>query len=137
LETASNHGIRVIANMTTHIAWRNGPIEGAHAGRYLGYGLNEMRVLPKANKSIIHRAHSGFFSGLKVADDLKYDGAWSLPAERVLPFLQDRSGRPAGPRWNRTAMWRFRFASTIRATRRPGSIPWFRRGIIPKQRRAR
>jgi len=32
LETATNHGIRVIANTITHVAWRNGPIEHVHAG---------------------------------------------------------------------------------------------------------
>ena len=35
LETATKHGIRVIANTITHIAWRNGPIENVHAGQYL------------------------------------------------------------------------------------------------------
>ena len=41
MQTATQHGIRVIANTITHIAWRNGPIENVHAGQYLGYGLNE------------------------------------------------------------------------------------------------
>ena len=36
LETAGTHGIRVIANTITHIAWRNGPIENVHAGRFQG-----------------------------------------------------------------------------------------------------
>ena len=36
LETAGKHGIRVIANTITHIAWRNGPIENVHAGRFQG-----------------------------------------------------------------------------------------------------
>ena len=47
LETATKHGIRVIANTITHHAWRNGPVEDVHAGRYLGYGLNERRVRPQ------------------------------------------------------------------------------------------
>ena len=37
MPAAANHGIRVIANTITHIAWRNGPIENVHAGRYVGY----------------------------------------------------------------------------------------------------
>ena len=49
---ATDHGIRVIANTIALHAWRNGPIENVHAGRYVGYGLNERRVLPKAEKSI-------------------------------------------------------------------------------------
>ena len=57
------------------VVWRNGPIENVHAGRYVGYGLNERRVLPKAEKSIIRHAQDGLFSGLKAADYLKYDGA--------------------------------------------------------------
>jgi hypothetical protein len=53
IQTAANYGIRVIANTITLRAWRNGPIENVHAGRYVGYGLNQRRVLPKAEKSII------------------------------------------------------------------------------------
>jgi hypothetical protein len=101
LETANNHGIRVIANTITHIVWRNGPVENVHAGRYLGYGLNERRVLPKAEKSIIRHAQNGLFSGLKAADYLKYDGVWPPPAERVLPFLHGLIG-PS--RWSCTEL---------------------------------
>jgi len=92
MQTAANHGIRVIANTITHIAWRNGPIENVHAGRYVGYGLNERRVLPKAEKSIIRHAQDGLFSGLKAADYLRYDNAWPPPAERVLPFMHGLIG---------------------------------------------
>ena len=103
MQTATNHGIRVIANTITHIAWRNGPIENVHAGRYLGYGLNERRVLPKAEKSIIRHAQDGLFSGLKAADYLRYDGAWPPPAERVLPFMHGLIG-PMG--WSCTELSR-------------------------------
>jgi hypothetical protein len=99
MQTSTNHGIRVIANTITHIAFRNGPIENVHAGQYLGYDLNERRVLPKAEKSIVRRAQDGFFSGLKAADRLKYSAAWPPPAERVLPFLHGLVG-PMG--WSHT-----------------------------------
>ena len=82
---------------------RNGPIENVHAGRYVGYGLNERRVLPKAEKSIIRHAQNGLFSGLKAADYLKYDGAWPPPAERVLPFMHGLIG-PRG--WSCTELSR-------------------------------
>ena len=36
--------------------------------------------------TIIRHAQDGLFSGLKAADDLRYDGAWPPLAERVLPF---------------------------------------------------
>ncbi len=103
LETATKYGIRVIANTITHIAFRNGPIESVHAGQYVGYGLNERRVLPRAEKSIIRHAQDGFFSGLKAVDRLKYSGAWSPPAERVLTFLHGLVG-PMG--WSCTEMSR-------------------------------
>ena len=73
MQTAANYGIRVIANTITLHAWRNGPIENVHAGRYVRYGLNERRVLPKTEKSIIRHAQDGLFSGLKAADFLRYD----------------------------------------------------------------
>ena len=87
MQTAASHGIRIIANTITLQSWRNGPIENVHAGRSVGYSLNERRVHPKAEKAIIRHAQSGLFSGLKAADYLKYDGAWPPPAERVLPFM--------------------------------------------------
>ena len=58
----------------------------------MGYGLNERRVPPKAEKSIIRHAQNGLFSGLKAADYLKYDGAWPPPAERVLLFMHGLIG---------------------------------------------
>jgi hypothetical protein len=103
MQTAANHGIRVIANTITHIAWRNGPIENVHAGRYVGYGLIERRVLPNAEKAIIHHAQDGVFSGLKAADYLRYDNAWPPPAERVLPFMHGLIG-PMG--WSCTEVSR-------------------------------
>jgi hypothetical protein len=95
LETAGKHGIRVIANTITHIAFRNGPIENVHAGRFQGYGLDRRRVLPKAEKAIVRHAQSGFSAGLKAADYLKYDDAWPPPVERTLPFLHGLVG-PSG-----------------------------------------
>ena len=99
LVLAENHGIRIIANTITLHAWRNGPIEEVHAGRTSGYGLGEQRVLPQAERAIIRQAQSGFSTGLKAVDFLKYDGAWPPPAERVLPFLHSLVG-PS--RWSHT-----------------------------------
>ena len=87
LATAGAHGVRVIANTVTLQAWRNGPIEGVHAGRFEGYRLSERRVPPKAEKAIVRHAQGGVFAGIKVVDYLRYDNAWPPPAERVLPFL--------------------------------------------------
>jgi len=99
LEIAGTHGIRVIANTITHIAWRNGPVENVHAGRFQGYGLNQRRVLPKAEKAIVRHAQSGFSAGLKAIDYLKYNDSWPPPAERVLPFLH---GLVGPSRWSVT-----------------------------------
>jgi len=95
LATAGSHGVRVIANTTTLKAWRNGPIENVHAGRFEGYGLNERRVSSKSEKAIIRHAQGGIFAGIKVVDYLRYDNAWPPPAERVLPFLHGLVG-PTG-----------------------------------------
>jgi hypothetical protein len=103
LETAGTHGIRVIANTITHVAFRNGPVENVHAGRFQGYGLDRRRVLPKADKTVVRHAQSGFAAGLKAADYLKYDNAWPPPAERVLPFLH---GLVGPSRWSHTELSR-------------------------------
>jgi hypothetical protein len=87
LATAGDHGVRLIANTVTLHAWRNGPIESVHAGRFEGYRLDERRVSAKAEKAIVRHAQGGIFAGIKVVDYLRYDNAWPPPAERVLPFL--------------------------------------------------
>ena len=92
LKITAVHGVRIIANTITHIAWRNGPIENVHAGRFQGYDLDLRRVLPKAEKAIIRHAQSGFSTGLKAVDFFKYDDAWPPPAERVLPFVHGLIG---------------------------------------------
>jgi hypothetical protein len=99
LATAEHYGIRVIANTVTLNAWRNGPVENVHAGRFQGYGLEERRVSTKAEKAIVRYAQSGIFVGIKVVDYLRYDSAWPPPAERVLPFLHGLVG-PTG--WSLT-----------------------------------
>ena len=99
LAVAENHGIRAIANAITHLAWRNGPVEDVHAGVGDGYGLDERRVLPQAEKAIIRQTQSGLYTALKAVDYLKYDQAWPPPAERVLPFLHPLVG-PS--RWSHT-----------------------------------
>ena len=95
LVTAGNHGVRIIANTVTLQAWRNGPIENVHAGRFQGYGLDKRRVTAKAEKAIVRHAKGGVFAGIKVVDYLRYDNAWPPPAERVLPFLHGLVG-PTG-----------------------------------------
>ena len=98
LATAGNHGVRVIANTVTLQAWRNGPVEGVHAGRFEGYGLEERRVSAKAEKAIVRHAQGGIFAGIKVVDYLRYDNAWPPPVERVLavPARIDSSDRLVG-----------------------------------------
>ncbi len=95
LATAGNHGVRVIANAVTLQAWRNGPVEGVHAGRLEGYGPDERRVSAKAEKAIVRHAQGGIFAGIKVVDRLRYDNAWPPPVERALPFLHGLVG-PTG-----------------------------------------
>jgi len=99
LATAGDHGVRVIANTVTLHAWRNGPIENVHAGRFEGYRLSERRVSPKAEKAIVRHAQGGIFAGIKVVDYLRYDNVWPPPAERVLPFLH---GLLAPTQWSVT-----------------------------------
>jgi hypothetical protein len=110
MQAATDHGIRVIVNTITMHARRDGPIESVHVGRYVGCGLNERRVLPKAEKSIIRHAQDGLFSGLKAADYLKQSGAWPPPAERVLPLMHGLIG-PRGwscTEWSRIVELRLR-----------------------------
>jgi hypothetical protein len=100
LGIAATYGVRVIANTITHVAWRNGPVENVHAGRFQGYDLDRRRVLPKAEKAIIRHAQGGFSTGLEAADYLKCNDAWPPPAESALPFMH---GLVGPSRWSVTA----------------------------------
>jgi hypothetical protein len=40
----ARHASRVLANALLNTAWRNGPVEDIHAGRYRGYPLDQRRV---------------------------------------------------------------------------------------------
>lgn len=91
LGIATAHGIRVIANTITLFAWRNGPVEDVHSGRFEGYWLDRRRVPPKVEKAIVRHAQCGFSTGLKTVDSFKYQDAWPPPADRVLPFLYGRA----------------------------------------------
>ena len=97
LETAGRHGIRALANSVTLQAWRNGPVQNVHAGRFQGYGLDERRVSVKAEKAIVRHAQGGVFAGIKVVDYLRYDNAWPPPPPSgSCHSCTAWSGRPAG-----------------------------------------
>ena len=88
LRLAGAHGVRVIANTMTLLAWRNGPVEKVHAGQRFGHGFNERRVLPRDEKAIIRQAQDVLYAALPAVQHMALDGAWPPPAERVLPFMR-------------------------------------------------
>lgn len=47
---------RVLANAAAQNAWRNGPIEAVHAGRYVGVPLTHRRVPQAAEKRVLNHA---------------------------------------------------------------------------------
>ena len=88
LKLAGAHGVRAIANTTTLLSWRNGPVENVHAGRRLGHRFNERRVLPQDEKAIIRKAQNVLHAALNAVEYMAFDGAWPPPADRVLPFMR-------------------------------------------------
>jgi hypothetical protein len=82
----ADHPSRVFANALVNVAWRNGPVEDIHAGRFQGYPLMQRRVTPAEERELMQSASDGLALGMTVCSVL----AWERPPrswpEQVLPY---------------------------------------------------
>jgi hypothetical protein len=82
---------RLLANALVNVAWRNGPVENVHAGRTWRYSLDERRVTPTEERTLMRFASDGMALAMTVCFLLAperaalSEGQRPWP-ERVLPY---------------------------------------------------
>jgi len=83
---AERHPSRLFANALVNVAWRNGPVEDVHAGRFRGYPLDRRRVTPDEERELIRFASDGMASGMATCRRFTAEGAGRSWPEQVLPY---------------------------------------------------
>jgi hypothetical protein len=81
----ADHPSRVFANALANVAWRNGPVEDIHAGRFQEYPLTQRRVTPAEEKEPMQSASDGLALGLTVCCVLLWERPPRPRPEQALP----------------------------------------------------
>jgi hypothetical protein len=84
----NQHPSRVFANALVNVAWRNGPIEGIHAGRAAVYPMDRRRVTVAEERELMRYAANRMAAGMDVCLMLRRERGRrqrSWP-EQVLPY---------------------------------------------------
>lgn len=77
---------RVLANAIVNTAWRNGPVEDLHAGKYRGYPLDRQRITPAEERRVLDFACRGLAVGMAVSRRLTEEKAGRSWSQQVLAF---------------------------------------------------
>ena len=77
---------RILANALVNTAWRNGPVEDVHAGRFQGYPLGRRRVKPAEERTLMGFTSNRMALGMTVCLQLAMERPQRPWAEQVLPY---------------------------------------------------
>jgi hypothetical protein len=77
---------RVLANALVNTAWRNGPVETVHAGRFHGYPLDQRRVIPAEERELMSFVSERLALGMTVCLKLAMEQSRRSWPEQVLPY---------------------------------------------------
>jgi hypothetical protein len=80
------HPDRVLANALINFCWRNGPVEGIHAGHHQAFPLTRRRILPSEERTLMRTTAGLLAQGVVAVDALIHEQSGRDWAERVLPF---------------------------------------------------
>jgi hypothetical protein len=83
---AESHPSRIFANALVNTAWRNGPVEGVHAGAFRGYPLDHRRVTIAEERTLMGFAADRLTMGLNVCGQLALERPRRRWPEQVLPY---------------------------------------------------
>jgi len=81
---AERHPTRIFANALVNTAWRNGPVESIHAGRFRGYPLDQRRIAVMEERELI--ASQRLALGMAVCSELALQHHHRPWHEQVLPY---------------------------------------------------
>lgn len=77
---------RVFANALTNTAWRNGPVENIHAGKYHGNPLDQRRVSLAEERTLMSFASDRLASGMMVCRRFLDEEPRRPWTEQVMPY---------------------------------------------------
>jgi hypothetical protein len=77
---------RIFANALINTAWRNGPIEKIHAGRFRGYPLDQRRLTPIEERELFASSIGRLALGMDVCQRLETERPRRGWSEQVLPY---------------------------------------------------
>ncbi len=80
------HPTRIFANALVNTAWRNGPVESIHAGRFRGYPLDQRRITVMEERELIDFASQRLALGMAVCSELAMQQHHRPWHEQVLPY---------------------------------------------------
>jgi hypothetical protein len=83
---AERHPTRIFANALVNTAWRNGPVESIHAGRFRGYPLEQRRITVMEERELIDFASQRLALGMAVCSELAMQQHHRPWHEQVLPY---------------------------------------------------
>src|SRR5882724_339769 len=77
---------RIFANALINTAWRNGPVEDIHAGRFRGYPLNQRRLTASEERNLMASVSQRLALGMDVSLALESERPRRPWSEQVLPY---------------------------------------------------
>lgn len=83
---AERHPTRIFANALVNTAWRNGPVESIHAGRFRGYPLDQRRITVVEERELIDFASQRLAMGMAVCSELAIQQHHRPWHEQVVPY---------------------------------------------------
>jgi hypothetical protein len=85
-QDVGQHASRVFASALLNTAWRNGPVEGIHAGHFRGYPMDHRRMTPAEERELMAFACERLALGMTVCLKLATERPGRSWAEQVLPY---------------------------------------------------
>ena len=83
---AERYPSRLFSNALVNVAWRNGPVEDIHAGKFRGYPLSARRVAPAEERELMHFASDRMAMGMTVCLQFVTESPRRSWPEQVLPY---------------------------------------------------
>lgn len=83
---AQQYPSRLFANALVNTAWRNGPVEEIHGGKFRGYPLDRRRVTVAEERTLLRFAADRLTTGMDACRQLSLERTARTWPEQVLPY---------------------------------------------------
>lgn len=99
---AERFASRIFANALINHAWRNGPVEAIHAGKFRGYPIDQRRMTAVEERQLMGCSIGRLAIGMRVCRQLSAEQSTRGWAEQVLPYAVAESFLITPCRWTLT-----------------------------------